>query len=69
MPRIDNFQCRWPDIDVRLETRLKLLDFSSQEMDACIRYGLGKWEGLQAELLMAEEMFPVCPPKLCLLTH
>ncbi|ARI11242.1 MULTISPECIES: transcriptional regulator GcvA [Klebsiella] len=64
LPRIEDFQQRWPDIDVRLETSLKLLDFTAQGMDVGIRYGLGHWEGLQAELLMSEEVFPVCAPSL-----
>lgn len=64
LPRIEDFQHHWPDIDVRLETSLKLLDFTSQGIDVGIRYGLGKWEGLQAELLMSEEVFPVCAPSL-----
>lgn len=64
LPRIEDFQHRWPDIDVRLETSLKLLDFTAQGVDIGIRYGLGKWEGLNAELLMLEEVFPVCAPSL-----
>jgi len=64
LPRIEDFQSRWPDIDVRLETSLKILDFTAQGIDVGIRYGLGQWEGLQAELLMAEEVFPVCAPSL-----
>jgi len=64
LPRIEDFQQRWPDIDVRLETSLKLLDFTALGMDVGIRYGLGHWEGLQAERLMSEEVFPVCAPSL-----
>ncbi|MCT8891701.1 transcriptional regulator GcvA [Klebsiella quasipneumoniae] len=64
LQRIEHFQNRWPDIDVRLQTSLKLLDFNSQGIDIGIRYGLGNWEGLQAELLMSEEIFPVCSPEL-----
>lgn len=64
LPRIEEFQHRWPDIDVRLETSLKLMDFTAQGMDVGIRYGLGQWEGLHAELLMSEEVFPVCAPSL-----
>lgn len=64
LPRIENFQNRWPDIDIRLQTSLKLLDFNSQGIDVGIRYGLGNWEGLHAELLMSEDVFPVCSPAL-----
>lgn len=64
LPRIEDFQLRWPDIDVRLDTSLKLVDFMAQDLDVGIRYGSGVWEGLQAELLMSEEVFPVCSPTL-----
>lgn len=64
LPKIEHFQAQWPDIDVRLQTSLKLLDFTAQGIDIGIRYGLGLWEGLQAELLMGEEIFPVCSPAL-----
>ena len=64
LPRIEDFQHKWPDIDVRLETSLKLMDFTAQGMDVGIRYGLGQWEGLKAECLMSEEVFPVCAPSL-----
>ncbi len=64
LPRIEDFQHRWPDIDLRLETSLKLMDFTASGMDVGIRYGAGVWEGLQSELLMSEEIFPVCAPAL-----
>ncbi|GKX58075.1 transcriptional regulator GcvA [Leminorella grimontii] len=64
LPRIEDFQLQWPEIDVRLETSLKLMDFTAQGIDVGIRYGLGRWEGLQTELLMSEEVFPVCAPAM-----
>ena len=33
-------------------------------IDIAIRYGRGQYPGLEAELLMQEELFPVCSPKL-----
>ncbi|WP_285129560.1 LysR family transcriptional regulator [Leclercia adecarboxylata] len=38
LPRIEDFQQRWPDIDVRLETSLKLLDFTALGMDVGMRF-------------------------------
>lgn len=64
LPRIDRFQERWPDTDVRLDTSLKLVDYLAHGIDAGVRYGTGKWPGLTAEKLMDEEIFPVCSPKL-----
>ncbi|WP_109478675.1 transcriptional regulator GcvA [Paraburkholderia sp. C35] len=62
LPRLDRFQSAWPDTDVRLDTSLKLADFSTQGIDIGVRYGAGHWPGLDAELLMEEDVFPVCSP-------
>ncbi|MBR0799938.1 transcriptional regulator GcvA [Bradyrhizobium jicamae] len=64
LPRIDRFQSRWPDIDVRLDTNLKLLDYVALGLDIGVRYGGGTWPGLVAEFLMDEEVYPVCSPTL-----
>lgn len=64
LQRIEHFQARRPEIDVRMQTTLKLLDFETQGIDVGIRYGLGEWHGMKAELLMSEEIFPVCSPAL-----
>lgn len=64
LPRLDRFQQRHPDTDVRLETRLKAVDFLAQRVDIGVRYGLGHWPGLSAVQLMGEDLFPVCAPRL-----
>jgi LysR family transcriptional regulator, glycine cleavage system transcriptional activator len=63
LPRIHRFQAKSPDMDVRLDTNLKLSDFVAQGIDIGVRYGAGSWPGLAAEKLMAEEVYPVCSPK------
>ncbi|MDR6982510.1 LysR family glycine cleavage system transcriptional activator [Rheinheimera pacifica] len=64
LPRIDRFQAAWPDIDVRLDTNLKPVDFAVQRVDAGVRYGAGNWPGLTSEKLMEEDVFPVCSPAM-----
>lgn len=64
LPRIDRFQTAWPDTDVRLDTNLKPVDFVAQRIDIGVRYGMGSWQGLTAEKLMDEEVYPVCSPQL-----
>ncbi|MFT4115950.1 transcriptional regulator GcvA [Bradyrhizobium sp.] len=64
LPRIHRFQARSPDMDVRLDTNLKLSDFVAQGIDVGVRYGAGDWPGLAAEKLMDEEVYPVCSPDL-----
>jgi LysR family transcriptional regulator, glycine cleavage system transcriptional activator len=64
LPRLSTFQEVHPDIDVRITTSTGLIDFTSGDVDAAIRYGRGHWPGLRSEWLMADEMFPVCSPAL-----
>lgn len=64
LPRIDRFQAEWPDMDVRLDTNHKSVDFQAQRVDIGVRYGLGKWPDLAADKLMDEEVYPVCSPSL-----
>ena len=64
LPRIEGFQAAWPDIDVRLDTNLKPVDFVAQRIDIGVRYGTGNWLGLASEKLMDEEIYPVCSPEL-----
>ncbi len=64
VPRLAAFQEAFPDIDVRLSTSTRLVDFQREDVDLAIRYGRGVWDGLRADWLMAEEIFPVCAPRL-----
>jgi len=64
LPRIERFQTAWPEIELRLDTSHKPVDFIAQRIDLGIRYGAGRWPGLQAEKLMDEEIYPVCSPRL-----
>ena len=48
---------------IRVEDRH--VDFATEKaVDVGIRYGGGRWEGLQAQRLTSERMFPVCSPRL-----
>jgi LysR family glycine cleavage system transcriptional activator len=64
LPRLSQFQEAHPRIDVRITTSTSLVDFRGGGLDAAIRYGRGHWAGLRADWLMADELFPVCSPKL-----
>lgn len=64
LPRFERFQAICPNTDVRLETNLRPADFVAQRVDIGVRYGAGTWQGLVAERLMGEDVFPVCSPAL-----
>jgi LysR family glycine cleavage system transcriptional activator len=64
LPRLTAFQDEHHGIDVRITTSTNLVDFQRDNVDAAIRYGRGQWQGLRADWLMADEVFPVCSPAL-----
>lgn len=64
VPRLHKFRDQYPDVDVRVSAFEWPVDFSRDEVDLAIRYGRGKWAGLQADPLLTEDVFPVCSPDL-----
>jgi LysR family transcriptional regulator, glycine cleavage system transcriptional activator len=64
IPRLSTFQKQRPDINIRISTSVKLVDFSTENIDCAIRFGDGDWPGLHADLLFAEQLVPVCSPNL-----
>jgi LysR family glycine cleavage system transcriptional activator len=64
VPRLYRFQARLPDIDVRISSAIRLVDFARDDVDMAIRYGRGRYPGLRSERLLGNDIFPVCSPKL-----
>ncbi|MDP2118344.1 MAG: LysR substrate-binding domain-containing protein [Hoeflea sp.] len=64
MPRLIDFDQRYPDFPVSILTSGTLANFATDEVDVAIRYGLGNYPGLHVEPLMTERVFPVCAPRL-----
>ena len=64
VPRLDRFRDRCPDVDVRLDASMDLIDFDRGDVDVGVRFGTGDYPGLETTLLLCEEVFPVCGPAL-----
>src|SRR5262245_33568391 len=64
VPRLERFRSAHPDIEVRIDANPRLSDFERDNVDIGIRYGRGRYPGLRADLLMAENVYPLCSPKL-----
>jgi len=62
IPRLYDFQQRFPGLDLRLSSSVHLVDFCTEDVDAAIRYGRGDWPGLRIVELIPEEHYPVCSP-------
>jgi LysR family transcriptional regulator, glycine cleavage system transcriptional activator len=64
VPRLERFQQLHPEIDVRVSAAMRLVDFAREDVDVAIRYGRGSYPGLLADLLLTNEVVPVCAPAL-----
>ncbi len=64
VPRLGHFNRQHPEVQLRLHTSDKLIDFKSEDIDVAVRYGKGDYPGLEVTLLMHEQIFPVCSPDL-----
>ncbi|WP_449410016.1 transcriptional regulator GcvA [Methylobacterium komagatae] len=62
--RLEAFNRRHPDCDLRIDTSTALVDFATQAVDVGIRYGAGVWPGLTAFPFARDAFFPVCSPAL-----
>jgi len=62
--RLHRFQEQHPDIDVRISATDEVVDLTKGDFDIAIRYGCGRYPGLEVELLFTNEVFPACSPQL-----
>jgi LysR family transcriptional regulator, glycine cleavage system transcriptional activator len=62
--RLGRFAEAHPGIDLRVSASLHHVDFAREDIDLAIRHGDGTASGLHVTRLCAEELFPVCSPKL-----
>jgi LysR family glycine cleavage system transcriptional activator len=64
LPRLGGFEALHPDVDVWVSAGMELTDFTSGEVDLAIRYGAGRYPGLEVIRLMQETVIPVASPEL-----
>jgi LysR family glycine cleavage system transcriptional activator len=64
VPRLERFRAAHPEITVRFDASERLVDFARDPIDMGVRYGSGQYAGLESRLLIREEVFPVCSPRL-----
>ena len=64
LPRLPRFYDAHPDIDIRISSTNRLVDFARDDVDFAVRHGQGNYPGLQTELLIDDGLQPVCSPRL-----
>lgn len=62
MPRLPDFQQRWPSLNVMLRVRAGTVNFDEEQIDLAIYYGATHYPDLHRELLFEEQLLPVCSP-------
>ncbi|MDP2122800.1 MAG: transcriptional regulator GcvA [Parvibaculum sp.] len=62
--RLGKFHRANPEIELRLMPSSELVDFTREDVDIGIRYGLGGWPDAIAEKLFEATVYPVCAPSL-----
>lgn len=60
--RLDRFAEHFPDTNLRIDATTRLINPAASDVDLAIRVGTGQWPGVRAELLLQQEVFPVCAP-------
>jgi LysR family transcriptional regulator, glycine cleavage system transcriptional activator len=62
--RLGRFADGHPEIDLRVSASAHHVDFARENVDLAVRHGHGRWPGLDVVRLSAEQLFPVCSPRL-----
>lgn len=64
IPRLNLFNKIHPEIDVRIDSSTRLVDFEHENIDIGIRFSQQKDPALDSTHLMSLEVIPVCSPEL-----
>ncbi|WP_428772247.1 LysR substrate-binding domain-containing protein [Vibrio sp.] len=62
VPRLEDFQRRFPDIQIQTYAEGALVDSDRRDFDVAVDYGSFPYNRPNAELLMAESLLPVMSP-------
>ena len=62
VPRLGAFERVHPQVDVWLSAAIELVDLTAGEVDIAIRYGAGRYPGLEVKRLFSETVIPVASP-------
>jgi DNA-binding transcriptional LysR family regulator len=62
--RFDSFAREHPEIVLRIDATMRLIDPATSDVDLGIRVGDGHWTDVQSELLLEQQVYPVCAPEL-----
>ncbi len=64
VPRLSRIRAAHPDIRVRIDASVELVDLDAGDVDLALRVGGGRWSGVKLRRLLEHAVFPVCTPAL-----
>lgn len=64
LARLQRYRARSDSVDVVLETATSWVQLETGPSDFEIRFGLGDWPDVTAHRLFADEVYPVCSPRV-----
>jgi LysR family glycine cleavage system transcriptional activator len=65
VPRLPGFLAAHPQLEINLQSGIGLVDFErDRDIDAALRYGPGRWPGLEAMPLFDDWIAPLASPDL-----
>ncbi|WP_199271688.1 LysR substrate-binding domain-containing protein [Paraglaciecola sp. L3A3] len=64
VPRLQHFQAQYPEIRVRLEPSNSVRRFEDTDIDLALRFGEGKYPGLESRFILGDKYVLVCHPSL-----
>jgi LysR family glycine cleavage system transcriptional activator len=62
--RLGRFQLANPDLAVRVDTGAAVANLGADGLDVALRFGSGRWPGLESRFLMPAVFTPVCTPAM-----
>ncbi|MBV7380447.1 LysR substrate-binding domain-containing protein [Maritimibacter dapengensis] len=62
--RLPGFYAQHPDIRVRIDSAVGLVDPNTSDVDLCLRIGHGPYPEVRAERLFDQRVMPVCAPDM-----
>ena len=64
IPRMPEFQARFPEVRVRLHTSQSDANFEHEDVDLCVMIGSPSQTDLHYDYLFSSQIFPICSPAL-----
>ena len=64
MPRLADFDDRYPEIDLAIDSCGEVVELRSGGIDIVLRFGRGNWSGLESELLFQSPIVVLAHPDL-----